>query len=183
MMVETTEGLVEASDVASLAESFEVLMVETTEGFGSKAKNQPESAYPQPGESLSDFQEKCRVNGSKALLCPKCSAVFDGKIAERLEADNKALKEEKPIVPRFMFDKRGAPQRNEEYKRQFQRPRPKTFIPPTDVPQEKWIESVSQKGGKKSKGRVLDKETASPEKKRGYVVSPNYKWKNPMTRT
>ena len=88
--------------------------------------------------------------------------VFDGEISERLEADNKALKEEKPVVPRFVFDKRGTPRQNKEYRRQFQRPRPKTFIPPTDVPHEKWIESVSQKGGKKPKWRVLEKETASP---------------------
>lgn len=72
MMVETTDDLVESSDMASLAESFEVLMVETIEGFDNKAKNGLESAYPQQGKSLPDFQEKCRVNGSKALLCPKC---------------------------------------------------------------------------------------------------------------
>lgn len=59
----------------------------------------------------------------------------------------------------------------------------KTFIPPTDVPQEKWIESVSHKGGKKPKWRVLEKEITSPEKKKGYMVSPNYKGKNPMTKT
>ncbi|XP_050901983.1 uncharacterized protein LOC127108851 [Lathyrus oleraceus] len=37
MMVETTDGLVEAFESASLAESFEVLMVETTEAFENKA--------------------------------------------------------------------------------------------------------------------------------------------------
>lgn len=131
MMAETIDGLVGASDVAPLTESSEVLMVETTEGFNSKAENQSESAYPQPGESLSDFQEKCRVNGSKALLCPKCSAVFDEKTTKKLKADNKALKEEKLVVLRFVFDKHGEPRRNEEYRRKFQHPRPKTFIPPT----------------------------------------------------
>lgn len=40
MMVETTDGLVEAFDEASLGESFEMMMVETNEGFGNKAKNQ-----------------------------------------------------------------------------------------------------------------------------------------------
>ena len=68
-----------------------------------------ESAYPQPGESLADFQEKCRVNGSKVLLCPKCSAVLDEKVAERLESGNKALEEEKPVVPIFVFEKCVAP--------------------------------------------------------------------------
>lgn len=55
MMVKTTDGLVESSDMASLAESFDVLMVETTNGFDNKAENGSESAYPQPGESLLDF--------------------------------------------------------------------------------------------------------------------------------
>ena len=55
MMVKTIHGLVESSDVASLAESFEVLMVKTTDGFDNKAENGLESTYPQPGESLSDF--------------------------------------------------------------------------------------------------------------------------------
>lgn len=82
-----------------------------------------------------------------------------------------------------MFDKHGAPRRKEDYRRQFQRSRPKTFIPPTDVPQEKWIEPVNHKGGKKPKWRVLEKETTSLEKKRGYTIPPNYKGKNSMTRT
>lgn len=38
MMVETTDGLVEFSDVVSLTESFEVLMIKTTDGFDNKEK-------------------------------------------------------------------------------------------------------------------------------------------------
>lgn len=98
-MVKTTDGNVESSDVVSLAESFEVLMIETTDGFDNKAEYGLESAYPQPGESLSDFQEKCRVSGSRALLYPKCNEMFDAKTAERLEYGNRALQEEKHIVP------------------------------------------------------------------------------------
>lgn len=173
MMVETTDGLVEVSKATSLAESFEVMMVKTTEGFISKAERRSESAYPQAGESLSDFQAKCKENGSKALLCPKCSVVFNEKTIEKLEANNKALKEEKPVSPQFVFNKHGTPRRNKDYGRQFQRSRPKTFIPPTDVPQEKWIESVNQKGGKKPKWRVLKKETTSSYKKGGYTTYPN----------
>lgn len=56
MMVETTDGLMESSGIVCLAESFEVLMVETIDGFDKKAENGLETAYPQPGESLSDFQ-------------------------------------------------------------------------------------------------------------------------------
>lgn len=56
MMVMTTNGLVESSDVVSLAESFEVLMVETTNSFNKKDESGLLSAYPQPGENLEDFQ-------------------------------------------------------------------------------------------------------------------------------
>lgn len=59
---------------------------------------------------MSDFQEKCRVSESKAVLCPRCNVVFDEKAAENFEADKKkAQKEDKPIIPRFVFDKLGAP--------------------------------------------------------------------------
>ncbi|KAI5409288.1 hypothetical protein KIW84_054920 [Lathyrus oleraceus] len=45
MMVETTDCLVESSDVVSLDESFKVMMVETTDRFDKKAENGLESAY------------------------------------------------------------------------------------------------------------------------------------------
>lgn len=49
MIVETTGGLIEVLKATSLAESFEVMMVETIEGFKVKDERRPESAYPQPG--------------------------------------------------------------------------------------------------------------------------------------
>lgn len=115
--------------------------------------------------------------------------MFNEKAAGRLESDKKkASEEEKLVVPRFVFDKRGAPRQNEEYRRQFQHPRPKTFLPSSDIPQEKLMESMNQKGDKRPKWRVLDleKETTFSIKKvktRGYVFSPNYKGKTPMTKT
>lgn len=91
------------------------MMVETTDGFDKKTVDELEVVYPQAGEDLTDFQEKCRVNGSKAVLCPRCNSMFNEKDAEKFEADKKkALKEETPNIPRFMIDKRGAPRRNEE---------------------------------------------------------------------
>lgn len=71
------------------------------------------------------------MSGSKEVLCPRCNDVLDEKAAEKFEANKKkALKEEKPNIPRFVFDKCGAPRQNEDYIRQFQKPRPKTFLPP-----------------------------------------------------
>lgn len=51
MMVEIADGLIEVSKATSLAESFEVMMVETTEGFGNKAERRSEAAYPEPEKS------------------------------------------------------------------------------------------------------------------------------------
>lgn len=125
------------------------MMVETTYGFDKKTEDELEVVYPRAVEDLTNFQEKYRVSGLKAALCPRCNIVFDEKATEKYEAaKKKALKEEKPNIPRFMFDKSGAPHRNEKYIRQFQQPRPKTFLPPSDIPQEKWVELVNQKGRK-----------------------------------
>lgn len=58
------------------------------------------------------------MSGSKVVLCPRCNVVFDEKAAEKYEADKKkALKEENPNIPRYVFNKNGAPRRNEEYQR------------------------------------------------------------------
>lgn len=46
----------------------------------------------------------------EAVLCPKCNVVFNEKVAEKYEVDKKkAPEEEKPNIPRFVFDKIGAP--------------------------------------------------------------------------
>lgn len=46
MMVYTNNGLIEVLNATSLAESFKVMMVETTKGFRNKDQRRPESAYP-----------------------------------------------------------------------------------------------------------------------------------------
>lgn len=123
------------------------------DGFDKRTEDELEVVYPQAGEELIDFQEKCRVSGLKAVLCLRCNAVFYEKATEKFEAEKKkAQKEEKPIIPKFVFDKHGAPRRNEEYMRKFRQPRPKTFLPPSDIPQEKWVEPVNQKGAKGQSG-------------------------------
>lgn len=58
MMIEATEGFEEIT-----AETFECLMVETTKGPDNTKKL--EEIYPQAGESLEDFQEKCKVAGQR----------------------------------------------------------------------------------------------------------------------
>lgn len=71
MMVETSDGLSESL----VAKSFECMMVETTDGFDKNTKEELKVFYPQAREDLPDFQEKCIVSGSKAVLCPRCNVV------------------------------------------------------------------------------------------------------------
>ena len=54
-MVEAADGLDEAIN----ADSFECMMVETTDGSDKKDEAKLEAVYPQAGEDLTDFQEKC----------------------------------------------------------------------------------------------------------------------------
>lgn len=115
-------------------------------------------------------------------MCPRCNAVFDRKAAEQYE------EAKKKAVPRFLFDSKGNPRRNSEYQSNSQSSRPRTFIPPSDTPPEKWVEEVSQKGSKRPKWKVMEGGKApelADEKEgvQGYMVSPNYQGKNPMTRT
>lgn len=176
MMIEATKGL--NKDIT--ADTFDCLMVETTEVLDNREKL--ETIYPQDGESLKDFPEKCRVSGSEATLCPRCNVVFNKKAAERLEEGRKK------VVPTFVFDSRGNPRQNKEHQEQAQSTRPRMFVPPSDTPPENWVEEVSRKGSKRPKWRVMElgKEAESADKRaesKGYVVSLNYKGKNPMTRT
>lgn len=98
--------------------------------------------------------------------------MFDEKTAERLEVDNKVVKEEKPAVPRFLFDRNGEPRRNEDYRRQFQRSRPKTFIPPTDVPQEKVDKVHQSERGQKAKMEIVgERDNISKEEKGLHNIS------------
>lgn len=136
MMIEATEGLEEE------------ITAETFEGPDNTKKL--EEIYPQAGESLEDFQEKCKVTGSEAALCPRCNAVFDKKAAERYE------EAKKKTAPRFLFDSKGNPRRNSEHQSNIQSSRPRTFIPPSDTPPEKWVEEVSQKGSKRPKWKIME---------------------------
>jgi len=36
-----------------------------------------EVAYPKAEEDLIDFLNRCKISNTNAMLCPRCSAVFD----------------------------------------------------------------------------------------------------------
>lgn len=98
------------------------------------------------------------------------------------------LKRGGSLIARFLFYKKGIPRRHKEYRRKFHNPRPKTFRPPSNTLQEKWVKPMNQKRGKRPQWRVFYQETNIQVQEKGgelkrYVFSPNYPGKNPMTRT
>ncbi|KEH17256.1 hypothetical protein MTR_0029s0180 [Medicago truncatula] len=41
--------------------------------------------YPKAGEDLVDFFNRCKISNTNAMLCPRCSAVFDKEAAKFIE--------------------------------------------------------------------------------------------------
>src|ERR1044072_8871668 len=44
-----------------------------------------EEVFPNVGEDLVDFLNRCKLEDSEVMLCPRCSAVFDKKAAKGLQ--------------------------------------------------------------------------------------------------
>ncbi|KEH17078.1 hypothetical protein MTR_0046s0080 [Medicago truncatula] len=42
-------------------------------------------AYPKDEEDLVDFLNRCKISNTNAMLCPRCSAVFDKEAAKAIE--------------------------------------------------------------------------------------------------
>jgi hypothetical protein len=59
---------------------FENAMV-TEDQFAEKMK----VAYPKVEEDLIDFLNRCKISNAHAMLCPRCSAVFDKEAAKSVE--------------------------------------------------------------------------------------------------
>jgi len=43
------------------------------------------AAYPKAEEDLIDFLNRCKISNTNAMLCPRCSAVFDKEAAKSIE--------------------------------------------------------------------------------------------------
>ena len=44
-----------------------------------------EEVFHKAGEDLVDFLNRCKLEDSEVMLCPRCSAVFDKKAAKGLQ--------------------------------------------------------------------------------------------------
>ena len=69
-----------------------------------------EEVFPNAGEDLVDFLNRCKLKDAEVMLCPRCSAVFDKKAAKGLQELKVQVPKPKSkcVVdrrPNFSFDK------------------------------------------------------------------------------
>ena len=149
--------------------------------------------YPQMGESLMGFLVRCHKMGSEVLMCPWCSALYDGRTAEAYKRipysqcwNNQSWNRE-----RYINNARGIPKREDS-------PHPgarkqATFKPPTNMPTGKWLKAGQNRTEAKGKSKWRSFEEGGrtawafrrkfhSNKKQSHV-SENYKGKNPMSRS
>jgi len=71
-----------------------------------------EVAYPKAEEDLIDFLNRCKISNTNAMLCPRCSALFDKEAVKFVEGFLPHTKNEGGWVenrPKYSFNKRGVP--------------------------------------------------------------------------
>jgi len=49
-------------------------------------------AYPKAEEQLIDFLNRCKLNNSEVMFCPRCSLVFDKEATKGIDNFNTNLK-------------------------------------------------------------------------------------------
>ncbi|KAK2444838.1 hypothetical protein QL285_015833 [Trifolium repens] len=177
---------------AAYTEPFECLMLEAlnlTEGGQlvsipeEEYENKVEEVYPQPGETLLDFLQRCKENDGEATLCPHCSAMFDKKAAAGL---NKFLPHsqgrnnwpnQKPTYSNVL---------NSQQAPVHQRLGPqKSFVPSSRTPVNQWVHGRNMGFGQRNveKGNSSNFNPKKDPESRKYDYRNNYKGKNPMTRS
>ncbi|WJX16101.1 hypothetical protein P8452_06177 [Trifolium repens] len=177
---------------AAYTEPFECLMLEAlnlTEGGQlvsipeEEYENKVEEVYPQPGETLLDFLQRCKENDGEATLCPHCSAMFDKKAAAGL---NKFLPHsqgrnnwpnQKPTHSNVL---------NSQQAPVHQRLGPqKSFVPSNRTPVNQWVHGRNMGYGQRNveKGNSSNFNPKKDPESKKYDYRNNYKGKNPMTRS
>lgn len=148
------------------------------EGVGDNHDVEMAEAYPKPREDLLDFLYRCKEKGSQVSLCPRCSAITDKQAADnyqRLQWQKK--KKAQRYQQRFQY------QRNPRQVVGNYQPRPRTFVPPANVPRGVWIQPQGRMGranaaeANKGKAAVTYRHESKTEKKTR--VSENYMGKKP----
>jgi hypothetical protein len=137
--------------------------------------------YPRAEEELIDFLQRCKLNKTEVVLCPRCSAMFDKKAIDGLKKyapsatnkdnwpDKRLITSQNTIHPRSVHQRLG-----------YQT----TFVPSNRAPIHQWVhgQAMPNKG-------IVEKESSSNSRPKNYVETNKYAYKNnymgenPMTRT
>ena len=158
-------------------------------GVNWRQDNQLFRCYPKAGESLMGFLVRCHKGATKCLVCPRCSAVYDQKVAETFETV--------PFAPCWNHRETGQMGRrfeNHYTQRKPDSPYPRgarrvTFKVPAEVPTDKWLQVRADKGKDKWRNNERNARHAMVYRrqfnmaKREEVRLENYKGKNPMSRS
>ncbi|KAK2384605.1 hypothetical protein QL285_071934 [Trifolium repens] len=177
---------------AAYTEPFECLMLEAlnlTEGGQlvsipeEEYENKVEEVYPQPGETLLDFLQRCKENDGEATLCPHCSAMFDKKAAAGLNnflphsQGRSNWPNQKPTYSNVL---------NSQQAPVHQRlGSQKSFVPSSRTPVNQWVHGRNMGFGQRNveKGNSSSFNPKKDPESRKYDYRNNYKGKNPMTRS
>lgn len=98
--------------------------------------NEIEAFYPKAGEGLLEFLHQCKDEDSEVMMCPRCSAIFDKRVAKKVESVEQAKRKEnwRRRKPGLYFDKRVVPKKKEQFPN-HQRGKPHTYMPTLNAPQ------------------------------------------------
>ncbi|XP_045797576.1 uncharacterized protein LOC123891716 [Trifolium pratense] len=176
---------------ASYVEPVECLMIDAMDlSGGAQLVSIPEDeyyekmkvVYPRAEEELIDFLQRCKLNKSEVMLCPRCSAVFDKKAIEGL---NKFIL--------FMRNKENWPKSRPMKRQNMAHAKPihqrlgnsSTFVPSNNSPMNKWVHGHASNFVRNSvdKGSSSKSRSSQPGDSKKYAYRNNYMGKNPMTRT
>jgi len=149
-------------------------------------------AYPKAEDDLIDFLNKCKISNTNAMLCPRCSAVFDKEAAKSVKGFHPRPKWKGGWTDnrrKFGFNKRGVPYRMEPAEKDANKNQRKTLNPPAKCPTDTWVFSGDKKSGHSAPPTKWVKRVATtPNQKEAsnsnrYAYNNNYKGKHPMTKT
>jgi hypothetical protein len=138
--------------------------------------------YPRAEEELVDFLQRCKLNKTEVMMCPRCSAVFDKKTTNGLKKyvpsatnkgnwSNKRLVTSQNIIHHRLVHQRLGYQTS--------------FVPSNKTPTNQWVHGHPMMPNR----RIIEKGSSSNSRPQNYgeankyAYKNNYIGKNPMNRT
>src|ERR1044072_4279819 len=149
--------------------SYEVMMVHIDDNLDRQVKEvtkgeydqKMEEVFPKAGEDLVDFLNRCKLEDSEVMLCPRRCAVFDKKAAKRLQElkvqqEKYKSKSNLDRRPNVFSDRPPHGDYDKKYRRQRNYWGEKSFIPPAATPTNKWVTTNPQAKPNHHRWKVIE---------------------------